>query len=102
MDRKQAFTILGISGNTDKTELKKQLHFRRGIPTVYKEHIQSEQIFYVPAMIEGVSTKAVKNTSLYPESLRNHKLYVCDKDKKSYGYISFADDILSFAEQISK
>lgn len=61
------------------------------------ESDEKAEIFYVPAMIEGVSTKTVKNTSLYPESLRNHKLYVCDKDKKSYGYISFADDILSFA-----
>lgn len=60
------------------------------------ESEEDAEIFYVPAMLEGDVTKAVKDNKIYPAALRNHRLYVCDSGKNELGYISFADDKLAF------
>lgn len=60
------------------------------------ENEDEDVIFYVPAMLEVEGAVGYKDGIIYPAGVRNHRLYVCDKDGKSLGYLSFKDDRYAF------
>lgn len=60
---------------------------------------ENEEIFYIPSMLEteGKVCRLKEGTALYPEGVKDHRLYVRSESGKRAGYISFADDMLYYA-----
>lgn len=62
--------------------------------------IQNEDdydIFYVTAMLEREGNSILSDGVVYPLEVKNHRLYICTREKEKLGYLSFSDDRLSFA-----
>lgn len=59
---------------------------------------QGNRIFYLPAMLEFTKKTAPlkPGDSLYPSRLRQHRLFLKNKDGQEYGYLSFTDDRLYY------
>lgn len=56
-----------------------------------------DNIYYIPAMLEqNASAKVRVGLALYPQVIKNHKLYLQNKSGNEVGYLSFKDDRLYY------
>lgn len=58
---------------------------------------QDSDIYFLPAMLEVTEDFVVRaGMKLYPEGIKNHRLYLKNSSSKTVGYLSFKDDRLYY------